>query len=839
MSNTTIGLVDPKLEDTSVAAFISSLTLNGSVAVICLIAFSVVRKKFPTVYDPRRRLLGVDPNVLAATPPLTESLFGWIFQVLRMEDSVMLESVGLDGVMYIKFLETATKFFCAACVVGLGILMPINFSADPPEDKKQQGLDKASMANVDPNQKNLLWAHTLAVWFFTLLLFYFLNKMYKFYYAQRIKFLVARRPEWYSVLVQDVPENKRDAASLEAFFRKRYGDEVYSVMMAHETTALDKLVKEREEVVRKLENAHFTHLKKEERPQHRQMGGILGKICCCCGSKVDSIDYYTEELERLNAEILEEQAAEHKVTPSGFVSFRSLSAAVSAVQTLQTEDPMHWTLERAPAPIDVYWPSLGMDGRKRKAQGLIISVLVFFLVVFWAIPVSALAVMANFNKLAETFPVLEPVITFSPALIGFVQALVPTILLLVFMSLLPKILLTFGKKEGIASNAELQKSVMIRFFTFQLFNVLLVVTLAGSFLGVASELAEGPFTVISLLGSSIPAVANFYVAYVLLQALSGFPLELLRPVPLILGELKRRRALTAYQERSAWHPGELFYGGEIAKHLVVFYIGIIFSFIAPVVLPVTALYFGLGLLVRRHHVAYVYVAPFEAGGSFWPRMFNRILAGAVMSQLTAMGILSIKESPLGSLIIPLPIMTLIFARYARRAYETPTQFAPLGITADVDNGIDAVSESTGLVVATPDRTKDLLDFTFLDNQYVQPSVNAPPVPPSIIGDEAAVDELLKPHFGCRTAAKAALAQAMAQAALRPMLARHLVPPVRATRTTSLSTGRRRWSLQSRRARASRSRPRRRLRWRREQRLLERDLAAKDGVGDLGISLGGK
>merc|ERR1712065_81246 len=216
-------------------------------------------------------------------------------------------------------------------------------------------------------------------------------------------------------------------------------------------------------------------------------------------------------------------------------------------------------------------------------------------------------------------------------------------------------------------------------FLFLMVNVLLVTTIAGSIIPIANKLADGPLTVIDLLGQSIPGVAIFFILYVMLQALSGFPLMLLRPAPLILGYLKGKRAKTAFQDSAAWAPGEIFYGAEISKSLIIFHIGLIFSTIAPVILPICTVYYAFGYVAYKYNILYVHVNTFEAGGSFWPDMATRITWGLIL--------------------FPLPILVVIFSRYVKRAFYLPTEVLPLGIASDIDNGRDAVSESTGILVA--------------------------------------------------------------------------------------------------------------------------------------------
>lgn len=162
------------------------------------------------------------------------------------------------------------------------------------------------------------------------------------------------------------------------------------------------------------------------------------------------------------------------------------------------------------------------------------------------------------------------------------------------------------------------------------------------------------------------------------------------------------------------------------------------------------MYYAFGYVAYKYNILYVHVNTFEAGGSFWPDMATRITWGLILFQLTIIGVFAIKESPLGSALLPLPILVVIFSRYVKRAFYLPTEVLPLGIASDIDNGRDAVSESTGILVAPlPDGGPHAGEYEFLDNQYVQPSANAPvvPVPVVLSGDQDAVDELLKPHYG--------------------------------------------------------------------------------------------
>ncbi len=59
--------------------------------------------------------------------------------------------------------------------------------------------------------------------------------------------------------------------------------------------------------------------------------------------------------------------------------------------------------------------------------------------------------------------------------------------------------------------------------------------------------------------------------------------------------------------------------------------------LSPLILPFLVLFFGFGYLVCRYLLLYVYVAPFESGGAFWPMVFSRMCAALIFSHITLIG----------------------------------------------------------------------------------------------------------------------------------------------------------------------------------------------------------
>lgn len=65
----------------------------------------------------------------------------------------------------------------------------------------------------------------------------------------------------------------------------------------------------------------------------------------------------------------------------------------------------------------------------------------------------------------------------------------------------------------------------------------------------------------------------------------------------------------------------------------------------------------------------VYLPKYETGGKFWPIVHNSTIFSLVLMQVIAIGIFGLKKLPLASvLILPLPLVTLLFNEYCRKRF---------------------------------------------------------------------------------------------------------------------------------------------------------------------------
>jgi hypothetical protein len=84
-----------------------------------------------------------------------------------------------------------------------------------------------------------------------------------------------------------------------------------------------------------------------------------------------------------------------------------------------------------------------------------------------------------------------------------------------------------------------EKCVLL-FVYFQIVNKFLGSVLAGAFFDRVQEIIDHPTSLPKLLAISLPSVGSFFINFVILQALTGHATILLRIVPLIICNIKKR-----------------------------------------------------------------------------------------------------------------------------------------------------------------------------------------------------------------------------------------------------------------------------------------------------------
>lgn len=132
----------------------------------------------------------------------------------------------------------------------------------------------------------------------------------------------------------------------------------------------------------------------------------------------------------------------------------------------------------------------------------------------------------------------------------------------------------------------------------------------------------------------------------------------------------REKKLTQREIDNIEKPGMLQYGWEYPTQLLVIVICFTYACIAPIILPVGALFFMFALIVYKMQVLYVYTPSYESGGTMFLGACQRTLVGLIFGQVTLMGYTLTRNGILQFvMLIPLPVLTVKVMNRFKKTYD--------------------------------------------------------------------------------------------------------------------------------------------------------------------------
>ncbi|KAA8532928.1 hypothetical protein F0562_032955 [Nyssa sinensis] len=245
--------------------------------------------------------------------------------------------------------------------------------------------------------------------------------------------------------------------------------------------------------------------------------------------------------------------------------------------------------------------------------------------------------LANLSQLEIWFPFLKSILTItfvSEVITGYL----PSLILQLFLKLVPPIMKFFSSIQGYISNSEIEKSACNKVL----------------------------WNIPAKLAVVVPAQASFFIAYVVTSGWTSTSTELFRIIPLICCLITKPFTQRTDDE---FEVPSLPYHRDIPRVLFFGLLGITYFFLAPLILPFLLVYFCLAYIIYRNQFINVYAPNNETGGKFWPIVHNSMIFSLVLMHAIAVGIFTLKKLPLApTIIFPLPILTLLFNEYCRKRF---------------------------------------------------------------------------------------------------------------------------------------------------------------------------
>ncbi|PFH63423.1 hypothetical protein XA68_10013 [Ophiocordyceps unilateralis] len=268
------------------------LILSLILGVSALVAFCILRPRWPALYSARKRRLDAD----MAPPALSNSCFGWVPHLLRVTDEQVLASAGLDAFVFLAFFKMATRLFMTMSFFAVVVLWPINshyrdfqvglgegrnpvgnssaaaYYHDlygpirPPLYRQSAALDALPGTGEDKSRvRTYLWAYVVFTYFFVGLTLYAINRETFRIIRLRQKYLGSQSTITDRTFrLTGIPLEYRSDQKLKDMIEGLGIGLVDSVTLCRNWKQLDALVAHRDKTLRKLEATWAQYLKQQQ-----------------------------------------------------------------------------------------------------------------------------------------------------------------------------------------------------------------------------------------------------------------------------------------------------------------------------------------------------------------------------------------------------------------------------------------------------------------------------------------------------------------------------------------------------------------------------------------------
>lgn len=607
-------------------------------------------------------------------------LFDWVKPIYKAriyED--LLPNVGLDAVVFLKFVKMCRNMFVAIAIVGCCVCIPLSVKFNR-ESNLVESTDPFVVMTPTLLFGKKLIGHVVIGWIINIIVIINLALTFRdiLRYRRAVYEDPAHRANVVSrtIMAYDIPKKLRSDSGLKSVAHKCNCLEMpYAVTVGTSVDHLESLIARHKHCIIKLESAILT------RDRQASRGSVSASVL----NKIREL-----ESERIK---FEDMIAKERVAcrtnkyplPYGFLTYRSQNEAHSIAQSVRSHGINGVSLRLAPVPGDIIWPNLARSKSARHARKFWINVLFVIFLVLWIIPMAAFGCfLTNLRQITVLWKGFAVVTEDSPIGYAILQGIVaPAITTIVFF-LLPPLMRKMCKSEGNLTRTNREKEVIRKLFVLFFLINFFVFTCMGVIWDIVFQVIEivradealtftevwRKLRVSERFSAAIIKVSSFWVMY-LIHGCTGLFSDLVQSLSLTFRTCQR--LFTAYtpRMRAQWYEPQPYYYANTYIWMV-FYIAIALGLtvIQPLVLLVLAVYFTLALPLKKYELMYVCYTKNESYGLFWPVVHNIVIFSTAFGNLVLLCVVwSQSDYKIAMGIVPLPVLMIIYKIVSYCAYE--------------------------------------------------------------------------------------------------------------------------------------------------------------------------
>ena len=197
---------------------------------------------------------------------------------------------------------------------------------------------------------------------------------------------------------------------------------------------------------------------------------------------------------------------------------------------------------------------------------------------------------------------------------------------------------------------------------------------AGSMFSFLKEASTNPSKVISTIGTSLPSIAALLVSSTLLSSLACLAklLCLTKSLKLLLLRLCfDQRSLTRnallQSPGGPFAPTDIDYSVDLPDCMFILNCVLIYSAIAPIILPAGAMCFAVLFMICKYQFVFVFTRSNETGGKFWYDIYHYSICALMATVALNIAYMSVKQGfPQTVALLHLPLIILYAWRYTEQ-----------------------------------------------------------------------------------------------------------------------------------------------------------------------------
>jgi len=614
--------------------------------------------------------------------------------VSRTKENVLVDKIGLDAVVFLRFTRMLRNIFLALGVIGIAIMIPVNVAT---RDKAISGTSAFAVMTPLYVFGGGLWAQVVVAWTIDLIVGFFLWHNYRRVHQLRRAYFES--PEYQNslhartILIRDIPPSARTDEGI-----MQIADEVNPTGIVPRTTigrnvkVLPDLIEEHEENVRELESVLAKYMKRPDRlpPNRPTMKAPSKYTGQTVNGKVDAIDYLTERIRDLELRIGEVRDSVDKrdAMSYGFASWDQISDAHAVAYAAQKKRPRGAKIRLAPKPNDLIWNNLALSRATRRRKRFMNGVWIVVLTLLWTPLNAGIAIfLSNLSNLGRVWPGFQRQLEAHHAGWAIVQGIAsPALTSLVYL-VLPIIFRRLQIRAGDITKIDRERHVLRNLYSFFTLNNLIVFSIFSAVWQYITSVIEndkqgnnawdaivkGQFFL--TVTTALCQISPFWVTWILQRNL-GAAIDLAQLWNLTYVWFARTFLAPTPRQNIEWTAPPAFdYASYYNYFLFYATVALCFSTLQPIVLVVTALYFSVDAFLKKYLLMYVFITKTESGAQFWQTLFNRLVFAVMLSNVVIAVVVKARGSwAMVAALVPLLFIMLALKWHCTRTFDLEMKY---------------------------------------------------------------------------------------------------------------------------------------------------------------------